>query len=485
MLIGKSKGLPGEFLLLFTILIWLLFFLIYLGNRHNKLNRWCFISGMCFSMGVFKEYLYFTLFPMLCKNYPWLMNDTLSYTIYSLLTAVMYYYAMPAALVFAFYFHGLNEHRPRLFFWLRIGVFIPALLFGLRYPYTQTRYYQLNDYIYYLTAAVYNWLYGVYFTFLIVRTLKKEKALAVYRQKRLVAFLTLIPVWYELLSAFLIHVLRIESLFKLWQGNLFIIFILLIYYLYHAFNEGIMGTKFVHQAYDWNKEGRLINKSAHFIRHIVKNDMAKIEWCADSIQNTAPPVSQEVNDLLQIITRSTRHLNEYMAKIKDYSDDIILDLEQVDVRTLVENCIQDIRLLKPNVTFQTNFTSDKTLYCDYKHVNEVIYNLLDNALDAVGEKGTITITYSVPAKQGYARISIKDTGTGIPPKQISTVFAPYYTTKTTNHHMGLGLYYCRNVMHKHGGTIQAESRENCGTTITLNFPVKNSMPYLNNNKRRG
>ena len=51
MLIGTSKGLPGEFLLLFAVLIWVLFFLIYLGNRQNKLNRWCFISGMCFSMG--------------------------------------------------------------------------------------------------------------------------------------------------------------------------------------------------------------------------------------------------------------------------------------------------------------------------------------------------------------------------------------------------------------------------------------------------
>ena len=47
MLIGTSKGLPGEFLLLFTLLIWVLFFLVYLGNRHNRLNRWCFISGMC------------------------------------------------------------------------------------------------------------------------------------------------------------------------------------------------------------------------------------------------------------------------------------------------------------------------------------------------------------------------------------------------------------------------------------------------------
>ena len=480
MLIGKSKGLPGEFLLLFTILIWLLFFLIYLGNRNNKLNRWCFISGMCFSMGVFKEYLYFTLFPVLCDNYPWLMNETLSYTIYSILTAVMYYYAMPSAVVFAFYFHNLDKYRPRQFFWLRIVVFVPAVLFGLRYSYTQTRYYQLYDYTYYLIAAAYNWLYGILFTYLIVSTLRKERKSVTYQQKRLVAFLTLIPVWYELLSAFLIHALKIKPLFKLWQGNLFIIFILLIYYLYHAFNEGIMGTKFVHQTYDWNKEGRLINKSAHFIRHVVKNEMAKIEWCANCIQNESPPVSQEIDDMVQIIVRSTQHLNEYMTRIKDYSDDIILEPEQVDVKKLVNNCIQDICLLKPGVSFRTNFLSDQSLYCDFKHISEVIINLLDNALDAMGDSGIITVTFSMPRKHGFARISISDTGTGISSAQISDMFDPYYTTKTTNHHMGLGLYYCRNVMHKHGGSIQAESQEGYGTTVTLNFPVKNII----SNKRR-
>lgn len=198
--------------------------------------------------------------------------------------------------------------------------------------------------------------------------------------------------------------------------------------------------------------------------------------CANSIQNASPPISQEIDDLVQIIVRSTQHLNEYMAKIKDYSDDIILEPEQVDVKNLIENCIRDVHLLKPGVTFQTNFVSDQALYCDYKHISEVINNLLDNALEAMGETGTITVTYSLSQNHGFLQISISDTGAGIPATQISDMFDPYYTTKTTNHHLGLGLYYCRNVMHKHGGSILAESQEGCGTTITLNFPAKHRTP---------
>lgn len=473
MLIGKSKGLPGEFLLLFTILIWLLFFLIYLGNRHNKLNRWCFISGMCFSLGVFKEYLYFTLFPVLCREHPWLMNETLSLTIYSILTAVMYYFAMPAAIVFAFYFSRFDKRHPRLFVWLRTCVFIPAVLFGMRYPYTQTRYYQLYDRVYYLTAAIYNWICGAAITVLIIGSLRRERNNVIYQQKRLVAILILIPIWYELFSAFLIHALGLKSLFKLWQGNLLIIFVLIIYYLYHAFNGGIMGVKFVHQTYDWDKEGRLINKSAHFIRHVVKNEMAKIEWCANNIERLSPAACHETEEFTQIILRSTSHLNYYMSKINDYSLDIVLDLEQVSVHSLVDDCIRDLRSLHPHISFCLDIAPDGQLYCDYKHIREVVINLLDNAMDATGEAGSITIRFQQAQRHTPAFLSISDTGSGISPEQLAQMFDPYYTTKATNHHMGLGLYYCRNVMCKHGGTIEAVSREGVGTTVTLSFPAKN------------
>lgn len=477
MLIGNSPGLPGEFLLLFTILIWILFFLVYMGNHHSKLNLWCFISGMCFSLGVLKEYLYFTLFPFLIRAYPRLMNEILSLSIYSIMTAVMYYYAMPAAIIFAFYFSNFDQRHPRLFSWLRFCIFIPAVLFGIHYPYIQTRHYQLHDYIYYLTAALYNWLYGIIFTLLIIKTLKRERDSEVYSQKRLVAFLCLVPIWYELISAYLIHVLRIKHLFKLWQGNLAIILLLIIYYLYHAFNGGIMGAKFLHRTYDWDKEGRLINKSAQFIRHIVKNELAKIEWCANGIESGDYADQEEMLNLTHIILRSARHLEDYISKINDYSEDIILKPSLVSILSLAEDCIRDFRSLKPGISFVLQIAPDSALYCDYKHIHEVLTNLLNNAFDAMGESGTITIAYQAHPKKGVACLSISDTGTGIPAEQLPLLFQPYCTTKTTNRHMGLGLYYCRNVMHKHKGSIQVESSAGVGTTFRLCFPFKNKCPH--------
>lgn len=52
-------GLPSLYLLLFVLVIWVVFALILLADARNKLNQWCFIGGMAFSVGVFKEYLYY------------------------------------------------------------------------------------------------------------------------------------------------------------------------------------------------------------------------------------------------------------------------------------------------------------------------------------------------------------------------------------------------------------------------------------------
>ena len=465
MLIGTSKGLPGEFLLLFTLLIWVLFFLVYLGNRHNRLNRWCFISGMCFSMGVFKEYLYFTLFPAVMQAWPGWMTEELSLDIYSVLTAVLYYFAMPAALVFGFYFSRMDERRPKLFRWARIGVFVPALLFGVFYPYLETRYYQLYDRTYYLCAALYNWLYGVLLTVLLLGTLWRERRTAVYRQKKMVAILVLVPIWYQLISAFLIHLLDLKGLFKAWQGNLPIILFLIIFYLYNAFKGGFMGARFQHESYEWNQDGKLVNQSAQFLRHMLKNEVVKIEWCAQNIQQSAP---EEAADYADIILRSTTRLKELSGKALHYSKDIVLNRQVLQIAPLLEACAADYRKLSPGVQVEVRCGEGDELFCDRAHLTEVLNNLLNNAGEAMPGQGSITVE-GKPTGRGY-QICVSDTGDGIAKEHLGQLFSPYYTTKTSGHHIGLGLYYCRNVMRKHGGSIQARQNETRGTTFVLRFP---------------
>ncbi|BDF72336.1 hypothetical protein CE91St41_33180 [Oscillospiraceae bacterium] len=469
-MIGSARGLPGEFLLVFTLLIWMLFILIYVSNPRNRLNFWCCMSGILFSMGVFKEYLYFTLGPMLVDA--GVLTHMLSTQLYSVLTAVLYYFAMPAAMVFSFYFSHLDTRYPGLFHWARLLVFVPGVAYALFVPYAQTRYYQLYIPAYYLSVAVYNWLYGAVFTLLLLHTLREERLTARYRQRKMVAVVVLMPIWYWLVSAFAIHLLGLKNLFKLWQGNLLVILVLLIYYVYNVFRDGIWGTRLTRETYDWSGGDKVIQKNAQYVGHALKNEIAKIEWCASLLRERT---GGECGRELDIIDRSTEHLKEFINRTRLYSERITLVREPCDVAELFCRAVEGLRASGPacaGLEVQVERCDPQPLVCDRAHLAEVLANLLSNAADAAGAAGHIRLSYRSQPERRQAVITVSDDGPGVDRTDVPHLFDPYHTTKATNHHLGLGLYYCYNVMDAHGGCIRVDSAPGRGSVFSLFFPLK-------------
>ena len=466
MLIGTSPGLPGEYLLVFTLLLWLLFFLIYLGNPGNRMNRWCFIGGMIYSLGVLKEYLYFSLAPELNRMYPSLVSEAFATQVYSVMTAALYYFAFPAQFVFGLYFSRTDRKHPVLFRWIRPLMLVPCLLFGCFYPYAQTRHYQLLDHTYYLLVSAYNLLYGVAFTVLILKTLVSERKQPVFRQKLQVAVLFLLPTWYWLITAFVFHSLGMKSLFKVWQGNLVVIAGLLVFFVYGIFHGGIMGFHLHRETYDWDSECRVLNRGAQFTNHFVKNEVAKIEWCAENLSRD----SENAEQMVGIILRSTGHLQDFVKKSQRYSENIAVLREPCPVREMLESCAEDFRATYPQIAFRVLCDGSPVLFCDRSHVEAVLANLVSNAAEAIRGEGTVTVAFQ---EEGWNRtISVSDTGCGIPEEALPGLFEPYRTTKEPGRHFGMGLYYCRNVMRRHGGTIEARSVPGKGSTFTMRFPEK-------------
>lgn len=192
-----QEGLPSAWLLLFTLMLWTLFAAILLSNRKSRINQWGFISGMLFSLGVLKEYVYFGLLPQIARAWPDIPADIYQ-GIYSVMTAILYYWCMPCTLVLAFHFGELPARRPRLYAVCRILVFVPGLIWGLAVPYQDTRYYQLAVPAYFPAATVYNWIYGIGVTLLMLMTLYRERLSARFQQKKFIAVTTLLPLWYWL-----------------------------------------------------------------------------------------------------------------------------------------------------------------------------------------------------------------------------------------------------------------------------------------------
>lgn len=120
---------------------------------------------------------------------------------------------------------------------------------------------------------------------------------------------------------------------------------------------------------------------------------------------------------------------------------------------------------------------------DAAQIQQVAENILINAKEAMPDGGIVeliaentTIGTSIRyLEQGnYLRMIIRDRGTGIPRKNLSRIFDPYFTTKTTKEHggIGLGLAICDSIIKNHHGLITVESVVNSGTTFSIYLAAK-------------
>ncbi len=88
------------------------------------------------------------------------------------------------------------------------------------------------------------------------------------------------------------------------------------------------------------------------------------------------------------------------------------------------------------------------------HIQQVLLNLIQNAMDATADVANPQVTISVTCDARKAELSVKDNGPGIPPEIVSTIFDPFFTTKPVGKGTGLGLSISHKIAEEHGGTLQ-------------------------------
>jgi signal transduction histidine kinase len=109
-------------------------------------------------------------------------------------------------------------------------------------------------------------------------------------------------------------------------------------------------------------------------------------------------------------------------------------------------------------------------------MQQVLTNLLLNARDAMPRGGEVRIETSPdPERVGWLRLTIVDSGDGMPPETLARIWEPFYTTKTSG--TGLGLSVAHRIIREHGGAVAVQSAPGRGTTFTIVLPI-HSAPRL-------
>ncbi|MES2130864.1 MAG: HAMP domain-containing sensor histidine kinase [Bacteroidota bacterium] len=176
-----------------------------------------------------------------------------------------------------------------------------------------------------------------------------------------------------------------------------------------------------------------------------------------------------------IITQSNK-LNDHIEKILNIarSDNAPLALEKkpVSVLPVINNVIENITLKYTQVRFNVISEKDYTISADEFHLNNILYNLIDNSIKYCEEDPFITIRLSEEGK--FLKLEFTDNGIGIPVKKLPYIFDKFYRIPGNKSNevngFGIGLYYVKKISDLHHWKVSATNNTSKGITITLLIP---------------
>jgi two-component system NtrC family sensor kinase len=162
-------------------------------------------------------------------------------------------------------------------------------------------------------------------------------------------------------------------------------------------------------------------------------------------------------------------IRELVVKLRTFSRLDEGERKTVSARECVESVLKILgHRLVSGVVVHRHFAEVDLVDCFPSLINQALLNLVANALDAIQERGTITI--STESDAGGFSFAVADTGGGIPEAFRERVLEPFFTTKPVGHGTGLGLSITCSIVQKHGGTLELRSDANRGTTAVVRIP---------------
>ncbi|MFP8968055.1 ATP-binding protein [Pokkaliibacter sp. CJK22405] len=185
-----------------------------------------------------------------------------------------------------------------------------------------------------------------------------------------------------------------------------------------------------------------------------------------------------ISDLQALITESregTRRVKKIIEDLREFSHTADDKWARTDLHKGLESTLNIANNeLKYKATVEKEYGDMPEVECIPSQINQVILNLLVNAAQAIENSGTVTVRTGTQGDQAF--IAISDTGCGIAPNNLNQIFNPFFTTKPVGKGTGLGLAMSYNIMEKHHGRIEVQSKVGEGTTFTLWLPIRQTPP---------
>lgn len=219
------------------------------------------------------------------------------------------------------------------------------------------------------------------------------------------------------------------------------------------------------------------------VAHEIRNPLNSIGMTAQHLKSvfSQQKVSQddieEAKELLEIVDQKIRELKQTSEQFLTLNRPRRLNVEPVDLNTLVEQVLSEFALIAEEAKVQVIKNYDENLpdvQMDAALMRQTLFNFVQNSIQAMPKGGSIYMTTfleQIDPNTRDAVIEIRDTGIGIPEEIQEQIYDAYFTTKDATGGIGLGLAVSHQIITAHGGKIEVRSKMGMGTAFKISLPL--------------
>ena len=227
-----------------------------------------------------------------------------------------------------------------------------------------------------------------------------------------------------------------------------------------------------------------VGRLASGIAHEIRNPLAVIQMGIDLLRETLPQADGTMHEVIEDMDEAIERSGSIISGLLEFCKPTEPNWQCLNLNKVIEEALPMVRheLLKRQVDLEVDLSDSLSpMTLDRRRIQEVVFALIFNAVDAMEGGGTLTIrtdmqTLGESDQESVTLVNslhVKDTGPGIPVGALERVFEPFYTTKPIGSGTGLGLSIAKNLVELNGGTMKLKNRNNgTGAVASIEFVVR-------------
>lgn len=221
------------------------------------------------------------------------------------------------------------------------------------------------------------------------------------------------------------------------------------------------------------------------VGHEINNPLTAIQGFTEGLRRRIhqlepyikdPQLKEDVTEYLGIIRKECRRCSNIVQSLLTFSPRKQADFTRVSLNRLIQNVLRILQYrLKQYPGHSIHLSLDKLLPEITglpAELEQVILNLVLNAIDAISDTGEIHVRTMVAPKGNQVKLEIEDNGCGIDDEHLPKLFEPFFTTKPVGKGIGIGLSTCYHIIQAHGGEITVNSKPDKGSVFCVRLPIQ-------------